>query len=36
MVSTGIGKDFAQRSALKVTVNVIGMIKFVELSHQKS
>jgi len=36
MVLIGIGKDIAQKSALRVTVNVDGMTKFVELSHQKN
>jgi len=32
MVLIGIGKDIAQRSASRVTVNVDGMTKFVELN----
>jgi hypothetical protein len=36
MVLIGIGKDIALKFALKVTVNVVGMIKHAELNHQKN
>jgi len=36
MVSIGIGKVIAQRFALRVTANVVGMTRSAELNHQKS
>jgi len=36
MVLIGIGKDIALKFALKVTVNVVGMIKYAEPNHQKN
>jgi hypothetical protein len=36
MALIGIGKAIAQKFALKVTVNVVGMTKFAELNPQKN